>query len=571
MAALVRNDSLIEQAEARLADGALAQAQDLVVQALGADPNSVRALFLAGRVDCLAGRYEAAAERLEALLERAPEHVGARLELAAVRRRQRDFEAASDELALVLHHEPGNARALFELATMQRERNQIDQAIETFRRAVQADPQHAPAQTGLAFVLQARERYRESLEAAERALELDPRDIIAQNILGYVCVKLEEYQRALDVFSRLCDRAPSSLLSPRLNLATALYQTGQFAEAERMYKSILQFEPNNFSARWNLAHNLLARQNFASGWSEYRHRLQAEGVWHPRLVPFAPWKGEPLAGKSIVISAEQGLGDQIMFASCLPQLLAMGARVVLECDHRLQALFQRSFPDVRVIGSRQERVPKWLGEVGEPDFHLPAGDLPGFFRRSLADFPVHQGYLRTDAGKSARWRAWLESLGPGLKIGVSWRGGTPATRRRLRSLQLGDLTPILSIPGCRFVSLQYGEVGSELAAMKASGFDIAQAPEAIADYDETASLCSALDLTVSVCTSVIHLNGALGRPVWVLVPTVPEWRYGLSGEHMPWYPSVRLVRQTDPTDWAPPVQRVREVLLRLTGAARAAG
>lgn len=547
---MVLPHSLIESAEHCLADGNLAAAQRLAEQALEADPQGWAALFLLGRVERIAGRYEAAAERLEPLVEREPGHVGARLELAVARRRLRDFEGAGDELAIVLHYEPDNAQAWFELATMQRERGELEAAIETFARAVALDPEHAEAHTGLAFVLQAKERYREALEPAERAVELDPRSVLAQNILGFVCVKLEEYDRALEVFSRVCEHAPPSLLSPRLNLATTLYHNGQFAEAERLYERILQHEPNNFSARWNRAHNLLARHDFEQGWPEYRYRLQAEGVWHPRLIPFAPWQGEPLAGKTIVVSAEQGLGDQIMFASCLPQLLATGARVVLECDYRLAALFQRSFPEVRVLGSRQERVPRWLREVGEMDFHVPAGNLPGFFRRSRVDFPAHRGYLRADPGKVARWRAWLDGLGPGRKVGISWRGGTAASRRRLRSLTPEDLRPILKVPGCRFVCLQYGEVQEELASMRDQGVDVAYASEAIADYDETAALCVALDLTVSVCTSVIHLNGALGRPVWVMVPTVPEWRYGQSGEAMPWYPSARLLRQRRPNDWS---------------------
>ena len=565
---MVHPDTLIESAERRLADGDLAEAQRLAEQALESEPENWEALFLLGRVERVAGRYEAAAERLERLVERAPAHVGARLELAVARRRLRDFEGAGDELAIVLHYEPDNAQALFELATMQRERGELDAAIDTFARAVALDPQHAEAQIGLAFVLQAKERYREALEPAERAVELSPRSVFAQNILGFLCVKLEEYDRALEIFSRVCEHAPPSLLFPRLNLATALYHNGQFAEAERVYERILQHEPNNVSARWNRAHNFLVRHDFEHGWPEYRYRLQAEGVWHPRLIPFAPWQGEPLDGKSILVSAEQGLGDQIMFASCLPDLLAAGARVVLECDHRLAALFQRSFPEVRVLGSRQERVPRWLREVGDMDFHVPAGNLPGFFRRSAADFPSHRGYLRADPDKVARWRSWLEALGPGRKLGISWRGGTAASRRRLRSLTLEDIQPILKVPGCRFVCLQYGEVREELASLRDQGVEIAYAPEAIADYDETAALCVALDMTVSVCTSVIHLNGALGRPVWVMVPTVPEWRYGQSGEVMPWYPSARLLRQRRPNDWASLVETVAGDLRRTAGAPR---
>jgi len=269
------------------------------------------------------------------------------------------------------------------------------------------------------------------------------------------------------------------------------------------------------------------------------------------LIPFAPWKGEPLEGKTLLISAEQGLGDQIMFSSCLPEVVGRAQQVILECDHRLAGLLQRSFPAVRVIGSRQEMTPPWLREVGHPDYHLRAGDLPGFFRTRLDDFPRHDGYLRADPARVAHWKARLAALGAGRMIGLSWRGGTRGTRRSLRSLGLSDLLPILRIPGLRFVSLQYGDCAEDLEALRReTGIEVAHWPEAIADYEETAALCVALDLTVSVCTSVIHLNGALGRPVWVMVPAVAEWRYGVAGETMPWYPSVRLIRQAATGAWA---------------------
>ena len=152
---------------------------------------------------------------------------------------------------------------------------------------------------------------------------------------------------------------------------------------------------------------------------------------------------------------------------------------------------------------------------------------------------------------------WLAALGPGAKIGLSWRGGTRGTRRTFRSLRLVDLLPILSVPGLRFVSLQYGDCAEDFEALRReSGIEVVHWPEAIADYEETAALCVALDMTVSVCTSVIHLNGALGKPVLVMVPAVPEWRYGVSGETMPWYPSVQLIRQAERGDWSDVFARV---------------
>ena len=550
-------------AERLVEDGDLGQAQRVIAELLAGDPRDACALHLAGRIERLAGRTDAALARLEQAAEIAPERVATRLEIAALHRSALNLEAAYDELALALHYEPENATAHYELGSLHRQRGNQESAIECLRKAIALDPSHALAHAELGFLYLKKELYDEALEVLERGVELDAKSFAVQSNLGYVYVKLEQYERAHELYSRLCAKMPRSILWPRINLGNALDHTGRFEEAERVYSHILAYEPHNYAAHWNRADNLLARGEFETGWPEYQYRLQMEGIWHPRLVPFAPWKGESLDGKTVVISAEQGLGDQIMFASCLQEVTAGAAKVVLECDHRLEALFQRSFPQVKVIGSRQEMVPTWLREAAPADFHIPAGSMPGFVRRKLSDFPEHRGYLRADPQKVARWKEWLESLGAGLKVGLSWRGGTRGTRRRLRSLSLEDLLPLLRLPGCRFVCLQYGDVAGDLERMRAEhGIAIAYRKEAIADYDETAALCAALDLTVSVCTSVIHLNGALGKPAWVMVPSVPEWRYGRRGERMPWYPSVKLLRQAQGAEWAQVIERVRGALQR---------
>jgi len=554
-------DSLLDDAERLLADGDAAEAQRLVHRALDARPDRARALFLAGRLERLAGHHDAALQLLERAADRDPAHVATHLEIAFLHRRVRDFERCLDELSLALYYDPDNTTAYTELGAVHQMKGDLDGAIEYFRKTLERDPDHARALTELGLCYLQKERFAEALEVLERAVERDPYSIAAQNHLSFACVRLEEYDRALEIMQKLTQGTSRSMLWQRVNLGTAYDHTGRFAESERTYDFVLRYEPNNFAAHWNRAHLVLARHDFEHGWPDYQYRLQVEGAWAPRLIPFAPWKGEPLRGKTIAVSAEQGLGDQIMFASCMPDLCEQGASVVLECDERLSALFRRSFPQVRVIASRHELEPTWLREVGLLDYHAPAGNLPGFLRKRLEDFPRHEGYLRADPAKVENWRARIAALGPGRKIGLSWRGGTHTTRRQLRSLSLRDLLPILRVPGCHFVSLQYGEAQAELGALReAEGIEVAHWQEAIDDYDETAALCCALDLTISVCTSVIHLNGALGRPVWVMVPAVAEWRYGRRGELMPWYPAARLLRQPSRGDWEQVIRSVTSEL-----------
>jgi hypothetical protein len=214
-----------------------------------------------------------------------------------------------------------------------------------------------------------------------------------------------------------------------------------------------------------------------------------------------------------------------------------------------------------VHGGWQTDDTAWLAE-GEPaDYQIPAGSVPRILRSRPESFPPHTGYLRADARRTAAWKARLATLGGGLKVGLSWQGGTQASRAPLRSLSLERLLPVLRVAGVHFVDLQYTDSTSERARLlQAHGIEIVHWQEAIADYDETAALVAALDLTLTVCTAVAHLAGALGRPAWVMTPFSPEWRYGHAGETLPWYPSLRLVRQRNLGEWEPVVATIERRL-----------
>jgi hypothetical protein len=263
--------------------------------------------------------------------------------------------------------------------------------------------------------------------------------------------------------------------------------------------------------------------------------------------------------------AEQGLGDQIMFCNPLPDLVAQGVRVTLQCEPRLERLFARSFPGVEVVPRGAEGRARI--ERAAPDLQLPMSQLPVYLRRSRQSFPRHRGYLRADAARTAHWRARLDALGPGPKIGVSWVGGTVKTGKTRRSMTLEDWLPVLALPGMRFVSLQYTDCRAELAWLRqAHGLEVVHWQEAIDDYDETAALVTALDAVTSVCTAVVHLAGALDRPTRVVVPWWPAWCFMLEGEDMPWYPSVRLVRQQEAHDWSAPMARIAAEIEKMARA-----
>jgi hypothetical protein len=287
-----------------------------------------------------------------------------------------------------------------------------------------------------------------------------------------------------------------------------------------------------------------------------------------RGYPQPKWSGEPLAGRRLLLISEQGLGDEMMFASTFAEAITEAEHCVIECDERLAGLFSRSFPQATFVGLCKVEERMWFHQLGKRlhalppfDFWTATGNFVASRRRGKEAFPRHAGYLQADPARVAHWRARLDELGAGRHIGLSWRGGTAITNRTGRSMSLELLAPLLREPGTHFVCLQYGKCAEEITALEAShGIRVHHWPEALADYDETAALVAALDLVISVCTAVVHLAGALGRPVWVMAPQVAEWRYGHQDPSMIWYPSVTVHRQVRDGDWAPVIAQVRKAL-----------
>jgi hypothetical protein len=255
-----------------------------------------------------------------------------------------------------------------------------------------------------------------------------------------------------------------------------------------------------------------------------------------------------MAGK-LLIYAEQGLGDEVMFASCLPEVLQISQQVVVECDTRLASLFQRSFPNAQVHGvDRAVDDLSWLAEHADITAQCAIGSLPQYFRRSSKAFEGCGPYLVADPHLIDRWRETLVSAGEGLKVGIAWRGGTYKTRRELRSTALSQWQPILSEGGVQFFALQAAS-REELQELRMSGVSVHELPDMAKDFDELAALIACLDLIITVQGTTAHLAGAQGRPVWILLNYSSEWRYMNAGERMPWYPSAKLFRQPTPGAW----------------------
>ena len=300
--------------------------------------------------------------------------------------------------------------------------------------------------------------------------------------------------------------------------------------------------PDACEARTNRGMAYLFQKRWAEGWRDYKGNVNRDK--NRKLFDYngaEVWDGSP--GKDLVITCEQGIGDEISFASCIPDVMKISKSVTIECDGRLEKLFTRSFPPCKVHGTRYKKtIPKWRGE-GPWDAKTTISQLPEYFRNKDSDFPGTP-YLVPDPEKAIQWKALLESLGKKPKIGLTWTGGIPHTGQKRRSITLDTYEPLFKAVDAEWISLQYKEHEVKEAEEK-YGIKIHdwEWGTRVFDYDQTVALISQLDLVISVCTTVVHVAGGVGTECWTLVPTKPMWRYMLEGEWFPWANSVKLYRQ----------------------------
>ena len=497
---------------------------------------------------------------IESALSREPENVDLNCQLGELFLDSGDAAQALDLFNLALYYKNdsyaacrGKIRALEVLG-------RGSEAIAAVEAFLQTCPGRAAANLGAAELYYRAGKHQESVGVLESLVLRDPANRDAANMLGLILGReFGEFARA-DELLRCALAVDPDWLPALVNLGWTLLEQGLYQEGYACIDRALLLAPRDAEARLVRACMKLKQGEFSEGWRDYASRHLSRFAT-PSTHRFPQWRGEPLDGKTLLIHAEQGIGDQIMFASCFGQAIALAKRTIIECNPKLVALFGRSFPGANIHESPPEGSNPSLQEsAGKIDFQIAMGDLPGMFRNHWDDFPYHKGYLLADPAKVLQWKQRLQGLGEGFNLGVSWRGGVSATRKHLRSMDVEQLVAPLR-PPLRAVSLQYGQVDLDLDQLRTRhGMALLHWQDAIDDYDQTAALICALDGVLSVCTAVVHLSGALGRPVWVLAPVVTEWRYLDKGERMPWYPSVRIIRQEKIGDWSGAIGSAMEMV-----------
>lgn len=395
----------------------------------------------------------------------------------------------------------------------------------------------------------------------QKVVEIHPEIAAIWNNLG-ICLKLESMDESAEYcFKKAIELEPNQPDFPA-NISAIYVNQGQPDKILEWADKAIAIGPHDnpgvVQARWHKALALLEKKDF-SGWKYHESRLE-EGAGCK--VAFRNYQKEGVTpwwdGKSkglVVLHGEQGIGDEIMFSSCIPDALKTGADFVFECTPRIAGLMARSFPDVKVIGTNNLNGEDWLNG-GKVDYKLAIGSLPKFYRPHTDDCPGTP-FLIPDPILVEHYKQRLSELGNRPKIGIAWMGGVLRTRVELRSLFLEQLNPILE-QDFDFISLQYtNNAEPEIQAFeKETGIKIHHWPEAAKgiDMDDQAALISNLDLVITVCQTAVHVSGGLGVPCWVMTPSRPSWRYAIEGD-IPWYESVKLYRQKG-DDWETLVNEV---------------
>lgn len=383
--------------------------------------------------------------------------------------------------------------------------------------------------------------------------------------IGAILQESDHPLAALDACRKAVALAPG-LHAPYLAMAHARQDRGDHGEALALLRRAADLAPALASVRYNLAEALLLHGDFEAGWRAYEARWQAGELALKRPSPAGPdWTGEDLTGKTLLVHEEQGFGDSLQFIRLIPLVKARGARVIVQCRQ----------PLVRLLSGVEgvDAVVTDLPGRDSYDFCVPLMSLMRLLGVTVDRIPAAVPYLAPPADAAGRWAAVLRGCG-GLRVGLVWAGDprlghAAATRTDARrSLRLAQLTPLLTVEGVSWVSLQKGPAAVQAKEELPAGTAILDPMGGVTDFADTAAIVRQLDLVIGVDTSVVHLAGALGVPVWVLSRFSGCWRWLLDRDDSPWYPTLRLFRQQRPGDWAPVVERVREELLRKVAAHR---
>jgi tetratricopeptide (TPR) repeat protein len=575
-------DELHRQALVACQAGRLGEGIAFARQALAIDAGRSRTHLLLGMALAQSGALHEALTSLDRAIALAPDladaHGNRADVLVELRRRLEAIESYDRALALAPQSFPNwcnRAAVLLDLG-------RYKEALGSYDRALAIEPQHVEVLAARGLALNALDRCEEAVETLDRALVLAPDHGLATRTRGVALLKLERPAHALADFQCVLAQRPDDedalynvaftlvaserdgealavydkllAIDPRhvealLGKGAALQNLTRFAEAVAVYDDVLAVDPERVDAHYSAATALLSMGDFRRGLAEYEWRRSivhgSASVVQPFREPI--WLGEsPLRDKTLLIHAEQGMGDVLYAVRYFSRLARQGARIVLQVHAALKPLLGGLEGAARVV-ARGEPLPAF-------DCHCPVMSLPYAMKTELATIPAEVPYILAPADRVSQWREGLPQRGR-LRVGIVWCGNPAFKEDRRRSLKLAQIEPILATADVFFVSLNPG-VGERERAAIAGRSNVLHLGNELRDFADTAAVVSQLDLVITSDTSVAHLAGAMGRPVWIMLGFAPDWRFAHDREQSSWYPTARLFRQNAPGDWAGVIERV---------------
>ncbi len=532
-------DEALALAQTHQRAGRLDAAAGIYRRILAAAPDQPDSLHYLGLIAYARGRLDEALALVDRSLAQAPQEPGFLNNRSLILRAAGRNAEAAEACRQALARDPGFAEAHYSLGLALAAGGDIDGAIAAYEQAGSLRPGHAATWNNLGLALKAQERLEAALAAFDRALAAKPAMAEALSHRAVVLAGLGRVEEAIAGAGAAVREAPKA--APlHGNLANVLAAAGDAEAAVTAAREAVRLAPDLASAHYNLALYLLLLGRYEEGWREHEWRWRVPGFPSPRRdFPVPQWDGGSFAGKRLLLHAEQGLGDTLQMLRFVPEVAARGGEILIEVDRRLLPLVGSQPWPWRTIAAG-DPLPRF-------DLHCPLMSLPLACGLRLDQLPGPVPYLAADSRATEAWRRRLGAE-PGLTVGLAWAGNPAHGNDRQRSLPFERLSPLLSLPGLRFVSLQVGPRAADLAGLPQAAAILDVSAE-LTDFAATAALVQSLDLVIAVDTAIVHLAGALGHPAWVLLAHAPDWRWLKDRSDSPWYPSLRLFRQRQPGDW----------------------
>lgn len=520
------------------------EAADSYRRSIALNPRNAEAHNNLGFIYRLSGKYEDAAKHFKLAIKINPNYADAHNNLGLTLKEQGDAEGAIKYYLQALQIKPQYAEANNNMGIALRTIRRFDEALEYFKHSLEINPNHAETYNNFGNLLRDQQKFTVAEECFAKALKLKPDFSEAYSNLGNIMKDQGRLDDAIALYQRTIDAKPD-FAEAHYNLGTVLPDANRREEAITHFERAIALKPDYADAHWNEAHVLLSMGYYAEGWREYEWRWRKSGGHPNEFANFPLWDGKPLNGKTILLHSEQGLGDSIQFVRYVDLVKERGGRTLILCPPTLCDIFSamKNADQVIPIG---KNIPDF-------DCQCPLMSLPFIFETTLETIPNSVPYLTPSHDRTEYWNKRLQAYS-GLKVGLVWAGSPRKDQPdanaidRRRSMNLNQFALLADIKGAHFISLQLGEPAEQIKNPP-QGMEIIDFTADLKNYSDTAALISNLDLVIGVDTSVIHMAGALAKPVWVLSRYDACWRWLLNRNDSPWYPTLRLFNQHKSGDW----------------------